>query len=458
MNTTATQSMVEQQNTPAREGLDAQPARKQNKGESPAANGFAQSTSQPMRERNIEAIISYYESGIKSVTGEIGIELEHTIVKTQGEQPVSYSEDHGVHWLLEQLQADYPHPTFAEDGDLLGVSRPTEAVTLEPAAQLELSAGPFKDLASAETCFLAFEENLKSILSPIGLEALTIGYHPSACAEDLELIPKRRYKFMNLYLGEISPWGPRMMRGSASTQVSVDYASVEDCLRKLRLAYALVPIFSLICDNSPVFEGGKRPHELMRTAIWKYCDPDRCGLVPGVMDEDFTMRAYAEYVLDTPAILVPCEKHGWCYSEKTFGELYADTAMERSDVEHALSMFFNDVRLKTYIEIRPADALPIPYVIAYAGLVKGLFATPETLDALDELFAGVTGGDIDAAKESLMESGYRAEVYGHPVADLADRVIEIGRIGLAEDERRYLDPLAKLVADRTTLADLAGRE
>ena len=410
---------------------------------------------QPARERNIQAIIAYYESGIKSVTGEIGIELEHTIVKSRGLKPVSYSEEHGVRWLLEQLHPLYPDATFAEDGDLLGLSRPFEAVTLEPAAQLELSAGPFKDLASAEQCFLSFEEELRGILSPVGLETLTIGYHPTACAQDLELIPKRRYKFMNLYLGEISPWGPRMMRGSASTQVSIDFASVDDCLRKLRLAYALVPVFSLICDNSPMFEGAKRPHELMRTEIWKYCDPDRCGLVPGVMDQAFDLRAYAEYVLDTPAILVACERHGWCYSEQTFGELYADTVMDRGDVEHALSMFFNDVRLKTYIEIRPADALPIPYAIAYAGMVKGLFATQDTLHELDGLFKGVTGDDIDAAKESLMASGYEANVYGRPVSEIADRIIEIAHSGLSADEQRYLEPLAELIADRTTLADLA---
>lgn len=436
MNITATPTAVERRGKASRKALAEQPA----------------------REQNIQAIIAYYESGIKSVTGEVGIELEHTIVHKDGLTPVSYSGEHGVHWLLDELRPAYPEATFAEDGDLLGVSRPREAITLEPAAQLELSAGPFKDLASADACFEAFEQTLADILAPVELEALAIGYHPTACARDLELIPKRRYKFMNLYLGEISPWGPRMMRGSASTQVSVDFSSVGDCLRKLRLAYALVPLFSLICDNSPVFEGRKRPHELMRTEIWKYCDPDRCGLVPGVMDDDFSLRAYAEYVLDTPAILVSCAKHGWCYSEQTFGELYADTVMDRADVEHALSMLFNDVRLKTYIEIRPADAMPIPYVIAYASLVKGLFATAETLDALDALFVGVRGGDIDASKEDLMARGYDAEVYGHAVAGLCDDVVSIAHKGLSDEEKPFLEPLARLVADRVTLANLAEAE
>ena len=36
-------------------------------------------------------------------------------------------------------------------------------------------------------------------------------------------------------------------------------------------------------------------------------------------------------------------------------------------------MFFPDVRLKKYIEIRPADSMPIKYVLAYATLIKGIF-------------------------------------------------------------------------------------
>ncbi|MEG2531713.1 MAG: glutamate-cysteine ligase family protein [Gordonibacter sp.] len=410
---------------------------------------------QPARASNIDAIVSYFESGIIGADepGEVGIELEHTIVRSD-KSPVSYHGPHGVEWLLGQLKEDFPKTTCDPEGDLLGVARPGEAVTIEPAAQLELSAGPFKTLEAARATFQAFENKLSEMLAPVGQQVLTEGYHPTATAESLELIPKRRYQFMNLYLGNIGPFGPRMMRGSASTQVSIDYYSVSDCLRKLRLAFALVPLFSLVCDNSPAFEGKPRTHQLVRTEIWQHCDPNRCGLVPGALDHAFNLRRYAEYLLDTPAILAPCRKEQWCYSERTFGEIYAERTMTRGEVEHAVSMLFNDVRLKTYIEIRPADALPIPYVIAYAALIKGLFYHEENLDALDELFAHVDADAFEKAKDELMACGYEAEVYGRPVASLVDEVMALGRRGLAENERAYLEPLAQLAAQHTTLANL----
>lgn len=414
---------------------------------------------QPARPSNIQELVAFIESGIKpqGVPERIGIELEHTVVRKDG-SPVSYGEDRGIAWLLGQLQADFPRGTHDEEGDLLGVARPGAAVTIEPAAQVELSAGPFAGLADAKRAFDDFEALLESHLAPQGMKALTVGYHPTARAAELTLIPKRRYRFMNMYFNDRGPWGMRMMRGSASTQVSIDFHSTADCLRKLRLAGAAGPLFALMCDNSPVLEGAPRPHKLVRTKIWQECDPDRCGIVPGSLDPDFTLERYAEYLLDTPAILVPCRKEGCCYTERTFGDIYADAPMTRAQVEHMTSMFFTDVRVKTYVEIRPADALPIPHAIAYAALAKGLFTAAQGLDALDGLLEGVTEADVAAAKDDLMARGYGAQVYGRGAAELCDALMGIAAAGLAPDEQPFLEPLAQLVERRTTLADIAEQQ
>ncbi len=413
-----------------------------------------QTKPQPARQSNLDAIVSYFESGIKSVHAPhaLGIELEH-IVLNKDMTPVGYSDDHGVAWLLHELSTAYPRITQDDRGDILGVSRPNEAITIEPAAQLELSAGPFTSLTTAKDCFDAFEDNVNTILAPYDKRIVPVGYNPTAKARTLELIPKRRYQFMNMYLSERDTDGPCMMRGSASTQISIDYTSVADCLRKIRIAFALVPLLSLICDNTPIYEGQVRSHHMMRTSMWNHVDPDRCGLVHGALNPDFTLRKYAEYVLDTPAILVPCTQNSWCYDDRTFGEIYADRTMTQAEVEHALSMFFTDVRLKTYIEIRPADSMPIPYVIAYAALIKGLFYSPANLDALESLFADVDSDAFVAAKDALMQDAYNASVYGRNASKLCDTIISLAEKGLAQDELPYLAPLANLVKQRQTLAE-----
>ena len=182
--------------------------------------------SQPARKRNIEALTAFFRSGIKPAGshGKLGIELEQTVVRADG-SPVSYSEENGVAHLLEQLRESYPQATVDEEGDLLGVARPGEAITIEPAAQIELSAGPFDDLKKAQETFTAYRKTLDGLLTPKGMHVVAQGYHPTATARSLDLIPKRRYAFMNRYLGAKDIYGPCMMRGSASTQASITSSS-----------------------------------------------------------------------------------------------------------------------------------------------------------------------------------------------------------------------------------------
>lgn len=412
---------------------------------------------QPARQENANALVAYFKSGIKNPeeAGRLGVELEHQVVNTDM-SPVHYSEEFGVEWLLEQLAEDYPQKTYDQDGDLIGVARKGAAVTLEPAGQVELSAGPYEGVGEVRLDFEMFERQVSSIWSPKGKRMLSVGYNPTATAPELDLAAKTRYQMMDAHFAGLGDWGRRMMRATASTQISIDYFSVEDCLRKLRLAFACVPLFALITDNTAVFEGKPRPHKMMRTEVWQKCDPARCGIVPGVMSPHFTLEDYAAYILDTPAILVP-DGTGWRATEETFGQAYATTPMEKADVEHALSMFFTDVRLKNYIEIRPADSMPTPHVTAYAALIKGLFYNQESLDALDELFSGVTENDIVAAKESLMANGFDGEAYGRPAGELAQKLLDLAHDALEFNEQNYLSPLQAVVKQRKTLADLADR-
>lgn len=412
---------------------------------------------QPNRQQNIRKIVSVYEKGCTPAKGRVGIELEHFVVHDDTDLPLTYSEPHGMKWMLEQLRHDYPTASFGEDDNLIGLTRKengiVESITLEPAAQIEYSVGPFDTLQGALDCFSEFEAKLEGLCAQANAHIARIGYQPAVHVEDTELIPKTRYRYMDRYLGGKSVWGRRMMRGTTSTQVSIDYQSVPDLLHKMRLANAMVPMLSLICDNSPLFEGGESPHRLMRTEIWENLDPGRTGTAPDVMSPAYTLEDMAAHVLDTPAIVVPTDT-GEVYDTRTFGEVYANKTMTDDEAFHAISMLFNDIRLKSYLEIRPADAMGIPQVIAYAALLKGMFADDHTLTRLDSVFGDVTNEDIDDAKTALESNGYEATVYGRPVAEITDDMFDIAHEGLSESEERFLEPLESIERKRLSPADV----
>lgn len=412
---------------------------------------------QPCRDQNIQAIVDYIADGSDGKSTRVGIELEHLILWGNGGERVPYSGKDGIEELLGRMTENWPEEV-RENGRLIGISRTVEGIrediTLEPGGQLELSAGPFNDMFTALEVISDFEDELRSYLEPVGQLAVLMGYSPVDKAGALELLPKKRYEFMDKHFAEIGPYGTCMMRGTASTQVSVDFADAKEAVRKLRLASAAAPILAMMCDNTVMFEGELREHYLVRTEVWNGVDQARCGIVPGVFDEGYTLADYAAFILDTPAVVAPDGEGGWVHDERSFGEIYANTPMTKADVAHALSMVFTDVRLKGYVEIRSMDALPPKYAAAVAALIKGCFYADSALDDLEKLFGKVTRKDVILAKMALMADGYEAEVYGRKAWQIAEKMNIIAKLNLTKEERDILEPLTTYVFSHVTLAEM----
>lgn len=413
---------------------------------------------QPCRQDNIRAIVDWILDGADGKSTRVGIEIEHQVLHGDGGSRVNYSEEHGIEDLLNRMSENWQDKMY-EGEHLMGLSRTMdgiyETITLEPGGQVELSAGPFNDMFTALEALSDFEDELKGLLEPVGELAVQMGYAPVGKAADIELIPKKRYEFMDKHFANTGEYGVCMMRGSASTQVSIDFANRKEAIRKMRLAYCAAPIIAMMCDNTVMFEGELREQYLIRSEIWSSVDPARCGIIPGVLDEGWSIDKYAEWILDTPAIVAIDEDGNAVNDERTFGEIFADRVMTEDDVQHAISMVFPDVRLKQYIEFRTADALPSKYAAAVAALVKGCFYADSALDALDKLFEGVTERDVMLAKMAMMAEGYEAKIYKNKEAWwYAEKLNMIAKLNLTKEERDVLEPLTTYAFSHVTLAEM----
>ena len=328
----------------------------------------------------------------------IGLELEHFVMR-EG-RPLNYSD--GVCDILAEI-ADSCTKIFTESGKILGADMGEYTLTLEPGAQLEVSVKPFEDTSEIKRVLDSFYEKAEPILNRYNATLSTIPVVDEDCLADIELIPKERYRFMDKYFLESGTMGRYMMRGSASTQISVDYKSEEDFVKKFRAAYILSPLFALICAG-----GGNK---FKRLEIWDNVDKKRTYIPKSLFSDDFGFEAYAEELLNVPAIFVP-NGDGFLYTEgKTIGELSEIYGIDEGLTEHFLSMVFPDVRLKQYIEIRIADAMPCKKAVDYAELIKRIFYTDALDDVLDR-YKGVAVSDIINAKNEIRQNGANAIIYG----------------------------------------------
>ncbi|WP_058985997.1 glutamate-cysteine ligase family protein [Hugonella massiliensis] len=426
-----------------------------------------------IQRENRARIVAYFESGCATKgdryydddgfldrPGYLGVEVEHFLMRTSDQEPLFY-EPHdgipGVRDVLEHLAAYYPQVTRNAAGDILGLANESGNITIEPAAQLEISIAPLARLSDIAKAYNDFRGYVDAFLAPYGCSVACQGYRPKTKALDMPLIPKQRYAFMDRYFHELGTHGERMMRGSASTQVSIDYFSESDAVRKFRVGTALAPILAFICDNTPVFEGEKNEEPLARMALWRDVDPHRCGVIPGTFSRGFGFESVANYLLHNAPIFVTrakaahpddarVEEVRWVGDERAM-DAYGDAPLATEDIEHLISMFWTDIRLKRFVEIRPADCMPDVGVLGYAALVKGIFYSPANLTAIEDAL-GVQGdfwplsdSSVEMAIAKIRQHGKNAAVYGHYVYEWVEFLFNMANASLEEEEAVYLLPL-----------------
>lgn len=353
-----------------------------------------------MREKNIAALVDFFASGCKKEQL-LGVELEHFVINKETRAPLPY--ENGVEEILRRF-APYFGVSVLSGGKIIGIAGENSDISLEPAAQLEISIYPTSCLEKIKNTYDNFIAKISPILNEMNCELLCTGTLKDA--EKLPLIPKKRYEYMDAHFKKTGTYGVSMMRGTAAAQISIDYKSKADFAKKYRVACALTPIFSFICDTTC---------KMLRTHIWNNVDPARSGIVPNSLDCTFGFLDYANYIYDMPPVFILQENEPVYTGNKPNSEIFSHKKLTTSDIEHITSMAFPDVRLQNRIELRMADAMPIEETMHFTTLLQKIFYNEDILDKFFLETLNITTSDIALAKMSLIKHGANAEIYKKPV-------------------------------------------
>jgi glutamate--cysteine ligase len=399
--------------------------------------------------QNVESIAQYIKSGEKKPADcAIGTEFEHILLYKDSLKSVAYNDEKGITSVFGQLQPKGWEPIF-ENQQVLGAARNGDMITLEPGGQVEISVHHTQDIREIEGRYLRFLEEIKPILEGNGQRLMALGYHPVSRIEEIPFIPKRRYAYMAEYLSQKDRHGLNMMKGTASTQVVIDYTDEEDFIRKYRVANSLTVVLAYLFDNTPIFEGQVWDNNLARTHIWNHVDVDRSGVLEGSLDDpSFGYKAYASYVWNKPMVIGLLDGDYVFTKERTMKEVYEGRLMKTEEIEHALSMFFPDVRVKRYIEIRMCDSVPYPWNLALSALVKGIFYHEKNLAYYVEAARGWSEDAIQSLKETMISQEEVPEALKKQAEELLIRAMD----GLTIEEKAYLKPLQELFYTHGNLA------
>lgn len=379
----------------------------------------------------------------------IGVEIEHFVLDDQN-RSVFYSRCNNacIKDVLEDLACFYNEKifeTFNKQKYLVGLKASDAEISIEPGAQLEISIKACQEISEIEKIYLRRTNEIISVLKKYNYHIENTGYRPDYCALEVPLIPKTRYYYMDANFKNVGVCGCHMMRNTASTQISIDYKNEEDWAKKIKVATILSPIFYFLFDNSPIFEksyvGEKiksvnnmdMPKRMVRWKIWNNSDNDRCASFESIFDPTFSYERYCKKILDLEDIYKP-----------------ANFKNNDEKIAHKLSMAFFDVRSKQTIEIRPADSMPIQFILSYAQLIKNLFYDKNNLNLLWKQFKNIKFLDYKQAGINLYNKGWDAEIYNMSISNLLEKIIKIAK----PDIYNNLKPIENLIANKKCLKDI----
>ncbi|MFO1123926.1 MAG: glutamate--cysteine ligase [Methylocystis sp.] len=427
----------------------------------------------PITSRNM--LVEWLEAGCKTGGAPLRIGTEHEKIPfyAADHAPVPYegaAGRGGVRALLEGLGDALGWAPIFDREALIGLYEPDGggAISLEPGGQFELSGAPLPDVHATREELDAHFAALAPVARALGVRFLDLGASPKWSRAQTPAMPKQRYAIMQAYMPKVGARGLDMMFRTATVQVNVDFVDEADMVQKMRVGLALQPLITAMFANSPFLDGQPTGRLSQRSYIWLDTDPNRTGMLPFAFEEGFGFERYVDYALDVPMYFV---KRGDIYHDVA-GASFRDLMEGRlrqlpgehatmSDWANHLSTIFPEVRLKTYLEMRGADAGPRAHFIALPALCAGLLYDPGALDEARELTKNWSASARQALRDDVPTLALDAIIEGRSLRDVGRDVLALAKRGLrrrarldaeGRDESVFLAPLEAILEDGRSLA------
>lgn len=396
--------------------------------------------------------------GIFKSSGEsnVGVEIERLPINSKTFEAVSYDE--GICESLRQFAKEENWDYITDDYNIIGLKQHHDTITLEPGCQIEMSVKPEKNLAVLKQKTDSLTSSMTKILEEKGITLLEYGVSPLTTYKNINLIPKRRYHIMAKYL-----WGilsDVMMRETAGIQGCFDYKNEEDAIRKFKIANKLSPFMTAMFANSPIRGGVETGYKSFRALSWLNTDNERCGFACN-LDDDFSFEKYIDAVIKSPVILLNKDDNVFDINGEMDFEQYMKEGFGGYDAViedfmlHA-NLYFPEVRLRNFIEIRNHDCTSMPYSLL--AIYKGILYNETAMNDIEELLKPYSHPDISDLRYSVPKSALQTKIKKFYVGDIAKEIINIAEHGLeASDETKFLEPIKEYTMKGLCPADVILR-
>jgi glutamate--cysteine ligase len=416
-------------------------------------------------------LVEYLEAGNKPAEQwKLGTEHEKFGYTLDDLRPLPFEGERGIERILGDLAEQFGWQPVREDGRLIALTDETGAsITLEPGGQLELSGAVLDNIHQTCTEVNTHLTQVRAVSEPLGVAFLGMGFQPKWRRDEMQWMPKGRYRIMRNYMDKVGTMGRDMMARTCTVQVNMDFSSEADMAHKFRTSLALQPVATALFANSPFTDGKPNGFVSYRSYVWEDTDPDRTGMLPFVFEGDMGFEKYTDYMLDVPMYFVYrdgeyLDASGQSFRDFLDGRLPVLPGEKPTlkDWEDHLTTAFPEVRLKRILEMRGADGGPWRRLCALPALWAGLLYHQDSLDAAWSIASDWSMEERLKLRHDVPRLGLKAEIRGRTVQDIAGEVLDLAYRGLTararlngagDNETGFLSPLRQVVESGETPAE-----
>ena len=387
-----------------------------------------------------------------------GIEFERLAIHKDNYKAVDYYD--GVGNFLREFAKSENWDYITDDYNIIGLKQDHDTITLEPGCQTELSLKPEKTIFDLEKKINYLDKLMMPVLDKFGIKLLQYGVQPVSTNKNINIIPKRRYHIMANYLWGI--FSDVMMRETAGVQGCFDFKSEEDAMRKFKIANMLSPFVTAMFANSPIRGGVETGYKTFRGLAWLYTDDERCGFACD-FNNDMTFDDYIEKVLESPVIYINKNNENISVAGKfNFNEFmnngYEGFDADIKDFELHANLYFPDVRLRNFIEIRNHDCTKMP--LAVVALYKGILYNESAMSDIENLLSSFSKEDFIELRYNVVKYALQTPCKKYFVSDFAKEILNISQKSLKSmntGEEVFLEPITELTLQELCPADIILR-
>lgn len=252
-----------------------------------------------------------------------------------------------------------------------------------------------------------------------------------------------------------------MMRETAGIQVGIDFKSEEDAIRKFNLANKLSPFVTAMYANSNIRGGVDTGYKSFRALAWLNTDNERCGFATKL--KDMTFEDYVKTLLEVPMIfIVRGDKYINIDGKINFKQFiqngYEGFDAEIDDFKLHANLFFPEIRLRNFIEIRNHDCVNEEYMYSLLAMYKGIFYNEDALNETEELLKKFSYNDISEFRYNVPRFALDTKVKGTSIKDITKELLKISENSLKsanDNDLEYLSKIIELNSQNLTPGDIS---